>query len=45
MVVSEAHLDVIRNLEGFMVTLKRVATSAQWKADQKKSWEDQGRAV
>ncbi len=36
---------MLRNLEDFRVTLNSVAMAWQWKAKQKKSYEDQGIAA
>jgi hypothetical protein len=33
-------LDVLRNLGDFRVMLVRLDTAGQWKAEQKKFWED-----
>jgi hypothetical protein len=40
MAIKVACLDVLRTLEDFKVTLDRIAMERQWKAGQKKSWED-----
>ncbi len=40
MTIRLARLDVLRNLEDFRMTLKRMAMAGQWKVEQKKSWED-----
>ncbi len=38
--VGIAHLDMLRGLEDFKVTLDRVAMAGHWKPEQKKAWED-----
>jgi hypothetical protein len=40
MAVRMVWLDVLRNLGDFRVKLDRLDTAGQWKAEQKKFWED-----
>jgi hypothetical protein len=39
-----ARFDLLRSQKYFRVTLERIAMGNQWKAKQKKSWEDKGKA-
>ncbi len=38
-------MDMLRSLEDLRETLNRVAMAGQWNTEQKKTWEDQGKAV